>query len=424
MKVETIAARLTPNIPAAIATIGIEGPDAIPMVQTLAKLRASSLEVGRIHFGTWNIVSALHSDRNADPSIAKVRSTLAAVNDPAEWGHEQVVLCRTGEQRVEVHCHGGSAVCKAILRTLHAAGCQLTDSRAWPSEWECPLARAAEQDLSRARTDRAAGILLDQLNGALTKEVDAIVTELELHPADEELDRVSRRIRSLLKWASFGEHLSSAWSVVFAGPPNVGKSSLMNAVMGHERSIVHADAGTTRDWIESATAVAGWPVDLTDTAGIRLAADLVEQQGVEKAKERIRKADLIVWVVDSQVGWTEQYQEMAADCVAPAIVCWNKADLSARSNDTIPDTFPVYATSAVADPGVRSLLKGIESALWNETPPPGAAVPFRAFHRKMLSSALESIETEGALSAATHLRRMLDEPSSAVRDGMDWPSEF
>ena len=110
----------------------------------------------------------------------------------------------------------------------------------------------------------------------------------------------SQQIAILLARADLGRHLVRPWSVVLAGPVNVGKSSLINALAGYGRSIVHHAPGTTRDAVTAATAIDGWPVELCDTAGLRPAATPVERAGIERAQERLAQADLAVLVFDRE----------------------------------------------------------------------------------------------------------------------------
>ena len=122
--------------------------------------------------------------------------------------------------------------------------------------------------------------------------------------------------------------------MVLAGRPNVGKSSLMNALAGHGRSIVHHAPGTTRDAVTLTTAIDGWPVELCDTAGLRPAGDALESAGIERAQERLARADLVVLVCDQSMPWSAEDQALL-DQWPEAVLVHNKCDLALRGNQTI-----------------------------------------------------------------------------------------
>jgi tRNA modification GTPase len=303
-----------------------------------------------------------------------------------------VVVCRVANDHIEVHCHGGRAVCEAILDSLIAAGCHRVKPVEWPSQWSCPISRDAELDLLSATTDRTAAILVDQLQGALLDKVCAVIDCLQR----SELLVAIKDLKELLRWSDLGAHLIRPWRVVMAGPPNVGKSSLTNALIGQEQVIVHHEAGTTRDWIECQLAIDGWPVAITDTAGIREAETEVESQGVTRGLAQLQTADLVVLVVDRCFGWTETHRDLLRSVRCPAIIAWNKSDLATSEGlgDHRVDTAGVLEmeTSAVGPPGCAGLLSMISSQLVPDWPPPGAAVPFRQEQRSAIECALASLE--------------------------------
>ena len=389
----TLVARLTPPIPAGIATIGISGPDAVRLVSSHARLRSRGLEIGKIYYGWWPL--------EAESSF------------PADFtsGQEQIVACRTGEDSIEVHCHGGAAVCNAILQALERHGCQRIAPSDWPSQQISSISREAEQDLIAARSDKAAAVLLDQFNGALEGELTVILDLLsescESDNAEAQRRLAASKVERLLQWCDFGCHLSSAWQVVFAGPPNVGKSSLINAIVGQARTIVHSEAGTTRDWIESQAVIAGWPVGLTDTAGIRASSDAIERQGIAKARERVQLADVLVLVVDSQIGWTAAHSELAQSTAAQKIVCWNKIDLASTHTASGQTPFNTYAASAIAEPGIEGLVTGIAEVLFAREPVAGQAVPFRQSHCDRLQAALSFLRSRQLAAAREQVQALL-----------------
>src|SRR5205814_566998 len=154
---------------------------------------------------------------------------------------------------------------------------------------------AAAAELVRAPTTRTAAVLLDQYHGAFERALQIAQAALE----QQDLDAATRLLNELAEHAPLGRHLTTPWRVVVAGAPNVGKSSLVNALAGFQRSVVAATPGTTRDVVTTLIAVDGWPVELADTAGLRLGAGSLEAKGIEMARSAAAAADLCLWVLDA-----------------------------------------------------------------------------------------------------------------------------
>ena len=218
---------------------------------------------------------------------------------------EEVVVRRRADDAVELHCHGGLAAVAMIEGALMAAGCQRVAWRDWAAARHAdPIAAAALTALADARTQRTAAILLDQYHGALSRAMDEIRQAIDCGRDDA----ARRQIDALLGRADLGRHLVQPWRVVLAGRVNVGKSSLINALAGYGRSIVHPSPGTTRDAVTVTTAIDGWPVELCDTAGLRSVGEEmgrlrpVERAGIELARARLAQADLAILVFDQQRG--------------------------------------------------------------------------------------------------------------------------
>jgi tRNA modification GTPase len=228
-----------------------------------------------------------------------------------------------------------------------------------------PLRTAALTALIEAPTLRTAGILLDQYHGAMTKMLEAVQSAQKLNDLAEAgrlLDQVSRH-------AAVGRHLTTPWRVAVLGAPNVGKSSLVNALAGYQRSIVAPTPGTTRDVVTTLIAVDGWPVELIDTAGLREEAAGLEEQGIGRARTVGQSADLCLWVLDAaaEPDWPEA-------TLAKIQMVINKIDLSpAWDLDRAEEAVRVSAHTGV---GVGDLCQALARWLVPEPPPPGAAVPF------------------------------------------------
>ena len=160
--------------------------------------------------------------------------------------------------------------------------------------------------LADARTERCAAILLDQHQGRSAGRW----TKSGRRSAGGDASSARGQIDALLARAELGRHLTRPWSVVLAGRVNVGKSSLLNALAGHGRAIVHHAPGTTRDAVTVTTAIDGWPVELCDTAGLRSPGDAIERAGIELARERLARADLVVLVADRSTAWSAEDQTL------------------------------------------------------------------------------------------------------------------
>ena len=176
---------------------------------------------------------------------------------------------------------------------------------------------------------------------------------------------------ALARWTPLGRRLTTPWRVAVAGPPNVGKSSLVNALAGYQRSVVAPTPGTTRDVVTTRLAIDGWPVELADTAGLREGTDTLETQGVRMARETSAAADLCLWLLDASAPpvWPD------AGVGAVRLVV-NKVDLPAVWD--VADAPEAVAVSARTGAGLPELCAALSGWLVPEPPPSGTAVPFTA----------------------------------------------
>jgi tRNA modification GTPase len=299
-----------------------------------------------------------------------------------DGGDEVIVAMRqvAPEPMVEIHCHGGRRVVR------------------WVAELFAPLAltgRGAggegvsshEYALTHATTTRTAAVALDQFHGAFHRAVEAILADLpNSHAA----------LRRLADLAPVGRHLVDPWRVVIAGPPNVGKSSLVNALAGYQRSVVAPVAGTTRDVVTVRVAFDGWPVELSDTAGLRESAEELEAAGIELARRQLAAADVVVWVIDlseAEPVWPE---------FTPDLVVGNKVDLLPLTRTASP--FEHIPVSATTGQGVPELIAAIVRRIVPVAPDPGEAGPFTPELADMIENADTAVHS-GDLDTARRLLR-------------------
>jgi tRNA modification GTPase len=377
---------LTPPGRGAIATVCIVGSRAVEQVAGL--FRAASgvplpeLPLRQIALGRWAL---------GDESPA-------AGEPPADQSAEEVVLCRVDQDVLEVHCHGGDAVAPRISASLERAGCLSQPWHAW-TRWAAPdpLAAEAWQALADARTERTALLLLAQFHGALRAAVDDALQAL----SDSRPALALQRIDQVLQWRDVGLHLTVPWRVVLAGPPNVGKSSLLNRLLGWQRAIVYDQPGTTRDLLTATTAIDGWPVVLIDTAGLRASGDPLEEAGVARARQASRQADLLVLVFDRTEPWTARESALRAE-YPDALLVHNKSDLRAAEGDR-PEGI---VTSAVTGHGLDALLQAIARRLVPCAPPVTAPLAFTPRQVGLLDAARQALCAADESAAERALRAL------------------
>jgi len=310
------------------------------------------------------------------------------------WGEtmaeDVIVVCRSDAQ-VEVHCHGGNAAVRRIADDLVTTGATEESWCDWmrrhePNEFQ----RAARVALTGALTERAAMILLDQYHGAL----EAALRQIAQSITDSETGSATELLEQLLNRAPIGLHLTHPWRVVLAGPPNAGKSSLVNALLGYERAIVFNEPGTTRDVVTATTALDGWPVELADTAGLSAGIDPLDRAGIDRATAQADAADCLLLVFDASQPWTDEQQALV-ERWPTAIVVHNKCDLVAS-----PQQRAGQYTSVKSGQGIESLAQAIARRLVPNPPKPGQPLPFTREQVHALQAAARDLQA-GHLDAAT-----------------------
>jgi tRNA modification GTPase len=376
----TVFSVLTPSGRGAVAVIGMSGP------------RATS------------VVNQFFAARNGRPLEEQPLLKLVY----GHWGCEDLIVFRRDESSLEIQCHGGSQSVSVIAANLAGAGCREIPWRQW-IERSCGSSIQTETQiaLAEAASFRTAEILLDQWHGALERELHEIRQHLESgdHVVAEQ------RLARLLSTAEFGQHLTRPWRVVIAGRPNVGKSSLINAIVGYERAIVFDRPGTTRDVVTASTVIDGWPVILSDTAGLHGSEDEIEKAGMKFARERLATADLVVWVLDAMADGSDAWEETANSQIDELQLTLNGITLAVVNKidqrDGLPVPQGVLATSAITGEGVEQLLAAISNHLVPTVPKKGDVVLFTERQKVAVTDTLWSCRQGDVRGAAETVWNLL-----------------
>jgi tRNA modification GTPase len=366
-RIAPIAALLTATGRGAIAVVRVAGGGSVVLADRVFRpnrgLGLAETARGRIRFGRVG-------EGLGDEVVAVV------LDEPVET--------------VELQCHGGRAAADMVLAALEKAGARRCDPELFVAIWGGdPVAAEATLDLACAPTLRTAEILLEQADGAFARELAALIGLVERGAARAAL----RCLDDLIARSTYGLRLLTGWRVAIAGRPNVGKSRLLNALAGFTRAIVDPTPGTTRDVVTISIALEGWPVELSDTAGLRAAVDPIEAEGIARAHRELREADLVLVVLDR----SEPLQAVDLELVESAcraIVVLNKADLPAvwQPGDVDAGPKPVMTVSAERGDGISDLCAAIARVLVPTAREPGAGVPFRPRHLEALERARECLD--------------------------------
>ena len=365
---------LTPPGRAAVATVCLSGPVVRELLDLFFEPQSqglwSSQSLNRLFYGNW-----LGPDGS----------------------REDLVICRKTSVAFEIYCHGGTLPTRRILGNLQDQGCRIGSPwEAMRTETRDLISAEARWLLSSQGSQVPASILARQAMGALSNTVDQIeqlIWEGTLHEA-------KRLALQLLDTWSWGMRISRPPRVAFCGRPNVGKSSLINAILGYERSIVVDRPGTTRDLVMERAVIGGWPVELIDTAGLRSStSDPLEAQGIGRAQHILKEVDGIVAV------------SSFPDCPAvklpdeiqtPVLQVWNKADLCSE----VRPACDVLMTSVLENQGILDLLSQLQAMLIPRGTPPDAIIftDRQKQHLETVISALSKSDGRTALQGLTDLK--------------------
>jgi len=404
---ETIAAISTPSGEGAIAIVRLSGCRAISLADEVFQ-------------GTHRLSEAashtLHHGRIVDPGDDRtVDEVLVSVmRAPRTY---------TGEDMAEISCHGGILVTGKILQLLLSRGARPAapgefTRRAYLNGRMDLLQAEAVAEVIRAQTDLGLEIAQRQLKGGCSRRLESIrkdliealaLIEAGLDFSDQELgedvikgarrplEKAREALSEMLRGAAFGRQLQEGFSVVLVGRPNVGKSSLFNALLGSARVIVDAVPGTTRDSVSEQVNIGNLPVRLVDTAGLRAAKGAVEQEGVQRARQQMERADLLVVILDSSERIRAEDIEILEETKERnSLVVINKIDLPRALKEgpagKMGVSRPVVETSATRGDGLDQTMEAIGKALSNGNGA-GSETPLVATlrHRQILERALETV---------------------------------
>ncbi len=335
---DTIAALVTAVGESSVGIIRISGPEAMKIADKIYQGKSDllSADTHTIHYG---YVYDWRNDKKIDEALFML------MRGPRSF---------TGEDVVEVQCHGGMVVLKQVLQLILLSGARLAEQGEYSKRaflnGRLDLAQAESiMDIVQAKTDKGVDLALSQLQGTLSGMVKTLRADLleliafiqaDIDYPDDDIERLTAeeqqqrvvnlktQVANVLQNAQKGKMIRDGLKVVIAGKPNVGKSSLLNALLGQERAIVTDIPGTTRDVIEEYINLNGIPLKIVDTAGIRETDNVVEQIGVDRAQQFMKTADLVLYVVDAVQGLTEQDTLMMEDIQnQPVIYLLNKSDV-------------------------------------------------------------------------------------------------
>lgn len=402
---ETIVALATPQGQSALAIVRLSGPDCRRLARECLS-GGAELEVRK----------------------AALRSYLSLKGDKLD----ELVACYyesgysfTGEDSLELSCHGNPLIVQRLIEDLCARGCRLAEAGEFTRTAflndRMDLAQAeAVADLIHARSERALAVARQQLAGSLGKRVEADIDRLlrvqaaieayidfpeEDLPTENqsgplhELAALAKEFDALIQTSRYQSVLSDGLSTVIVGPPNAGKSSLLNLLVGDERAIVSAEPGTTRDFISERIMAGPYALKITDTAGIHGDAKSIEALGIEKTLQRLASADFIILVLDSTVP-SPTLPETVLSIITPdrSLVLENKVDLqdSQVMDDFLPE-HPHVRLSALTGEGLEAFREKLIELLELDAVVPGPdSLVVNTRHAGALTKAKDALDAARA----------------------------
>lgn len=403
----TIAAIATPVGTGGLGVVRISGKDAFDIAEKIFTPARGEISAYKTHTAHLGVLHQNGSDIDS--------ALITIMRGPKSY---------TGEDTVEFSCHGGRIVLAEALQAAIKSGATAAEAgefslRAFLNG-KLDLAQAeAVQELICAENELAAKVAREKLAGTLSHEIQVIRSGLidiaaeveaaidfvdediapEVNSAlSEKLERTLDAIDRLGRSYDEGRKISSGVNIVIAGKPNVGKSSLMNALLEHDRAIVTELPGTTRDVIIDTLVLKGISLNIIDTAGVRTPVNEIEQAGIERTAAEIDRADLVLFVVDCSVPIDELDRELFERLKTKnTAVVLNKVDLeSAIDDQDFPAQFgrsPDASVSALKGTGVDKLKRLLYQRAWgSDRPGLGQSIITSARHKSALDTAAESVK--------------------------------
>lgn len=371
-------------------------------------------------------------------TLARIRDAEGTLLDEAIVIVYHAPASFTGQDTVEIICHGGAMTAASITAAFVAAGARPAEpgefTRRAVLNGKLDVVQAeAIGDLIDARSRAGQRVALAQLDGGLSRQIAALRTsiigvealcayDIDFPEEDEPpvpkerviaaVDAVLSELQALLATAPLGEIVREGAVVVIAGAPNVGKSSLFNALLGRRRAIVTDIPGTTRDALEAVTEAEGWPLRLIDTAGLRDSSDVVERLGIEISMEFLERADVVLACGDTDDAIRQATDAIEGRSKASVICVRTKADLPRRPGDSPVMAIPVSAETGA---GLTELARAIAQTLATARGPLTLDVPLVSRERQRFGIARAeeelvrfreawAVEAVPPVVAAVHLR--------------------
>lgn len=427
---DTIAAIVTAPGEAGVSIIRVSGPDSFRVADQL--FRSSGPLPSERKAYTFVYGTIVQHEEEIDQGL------LLLFRQPHSY---------TAEDVIEFQCHGGGASSRKVLRACLDAGARLAEPgeftrRAFLNGRIDLLQAEAVMDVVRAHSDRSQVAALQQLEGKLSQKFDlvynsllAIAAQLEAtldFPEDELPESVLPTIQgniqeallemgSLLETWNEGHVLRDGALVVLSGKPNVGKSTLLNGLLGRDRAIVSEIAGTTRDSIEEEFLLNGMPMRLVDTAGLRDATDQIEQIGIQRTISFMEQADLHIHLVDlSQAADEQSFSNLDELLPGKSILVCNKTDLPRMFHvEQWPENIPRVETSLQDESGLEDVKQALFDQLSTNldlSARPHAVISER--HRQALQSSKEELESVQELLQGDHMEESLVMAIPALRESL------
>ncbi|NYF50049.1 tRNA uridine-5-carboxymethylaminomethyl(34) synthesis GTPase MnmE [Tunturiibacter gelidoferens] len=414
---DTIAAISTPSGRGGIGIVRLSGPAARTIAEPLLKLR--------------------HPLVPAQARFAEILDSTGEVLDEAVVTYFQSPHSYTSEDIVEISAHGSPVLLHHLLRQCLAAGARLAEpgeftQRAFLSGRLDLTQAEAVHDLIESTTLHQARIAAQQLGGSLSRQITPIKQQLisliaaleaGIDFAEDDIDllaqdQISSQITAIEAPLTALEHsfdygriVRDGFTMAIVGRPNVGKSSLFNRLVERDRAIVTSTPGTTRDLVTERVSLEGIPLELIDTAGLRVSADEAESIGIAKSREAMSEADVVLLVLDATALPHEEDAAAVATLTGrPFLIVINKQDLEHLESNILKPTLQTIETSALTGSGISELRRAILSLVTKEIPNVETAVLTNHRQQRSVSDALAALNRarQAATAIIPHEMILLD----------------